>query len=162
MGPKDVIRNTLNTSDHIFQAYVKDLSDADFRLRPIDGMHPIALQLGHLIVTERMFNELIAPGRAPALPEGFEAAHDIKNASLDDSGYLTKSQYLELASAQRAATLAALDSVTDADLDDTRGGTLPQFAPTVGVVLSMAGLHGLMHFGQFVAVRRALHKPIAI
>jgi len=162
MGPKDVIRNTLITSDHIFQAYVGDLSDADFRLRPIEGMHPIAVQLGHLLVTERMFTEMIAPGSAPALPEGFEAAHDIKNASLDDSGFLTKSKYLEIAAAQRAATLAALDSVTDGDLDDTKGGKLPQFAPTVGAVLSMVGLHGLMHYGQFVAVRRALKKPVAI
>ena len=30
MGPKDVIRKTLDMSDYILKIYVKDLSDADF------------------------------------------------------------------------------------------------------------------------------------
>ena len=44
-------------SDFIIKSYLDDLSDADLRLRPVEGMHPIALQLGHLIVAERMFME---------------------------------------------------------------------------------------------------------
>ena len=65
MGPKDVIRNTLEMSDFIIKSYIKDLSDADLRLRPVEGMHPIALQLGHLIAAERLFMEWIKPGSAP-------------------------------------------------------------------------------------------------
>ena len=50
--------------------YLNDLSDADLRLRPVEGMHPIALQLGHLIIAEQMFNDMIKPGSAPAFPTG--------------------------------------------------------------------------------------------
>ncbi len=161
MGPKDVIRNTLDTSDYILKSYVKDLSDDELRIRPVEGMHPIALQLGHLIGAERMFNELIKPGSAPPLPEGFAEAHDIKNDTGDDSRFKTRDEYLRLLDEQRATIKANLESVSDADLDDNRDGKLPEWAPTVGAVLNMAGLHALNHSGQFVAVRRKLNKPIA-
>ena len=54
---------------------------------PIEGMHPIAVQLGHLIGTERYVNEPDQAGLRPPLPEGFDKAHDIKNANLDDSDF---------------------------------------------------------------------------
>jgi uncharacterized damage-inducible protein DinB len=160
MGPRDVIRHTLDMSDIIIKSYLKDLSDADLRLRPVEGMNPIALQLGHLIVAERMFKEWIKPGSAPPLPEGFQEAHDLKKANGDEARFLTKDEYLKLWDEQRAATKAVLDSVSDADLDDNRDGKLPQFVPTVGAVLNMAGIHAINHSGQFVAVRRMLKKPI--
>ncbi len=161
MGPKDVIRNTLDISEFILKSYVKDLSDAELRLRPVEGMHPIALQLGHLIVAERMFNDMIKPGSAPALPDGFAEAHDIKKAEGDDSRFKSRDEYVKLMDQQRAATKATLDSISDAELDDNRDGKLPEWAPTVAAVLNMAGLHPLNHSGQFVAVRRMLKKPIA-
>jgi uncharacterized damage-inducible protein DinB len=161
MGPKDVIRSTLDMSDHCVKSYVKDLSDADLRLRPVEGMNPIALQLGHLIVAERMFMEWVKPGSAPPLPEGFAEAHDLKKVGEDDSRFSTKEEYLKLWDEQRAATKAVLDSVSDADLDDNRDGKLPSFVPNVGTVLNMAGIHALNHSGQFVAVRRMLKKQIA-
>ncbi len=161
MGPKDVIRNSLDISDYILKSYMKDLSDDELRIRPVEGMHPIALQLGHLIGAERMFNELIKPGSAPPLPEGFAEAHDLKNDTGGDSRFKSKDDYLKLMDEQRAAIKANLESVSDAELGDNRGGTLPEWAPTVAAVLNMAGLHSLNHSGQFVAVRRLLKKPIA-
>ena len=160
MGPKDVIKQTLDTSDFILHKYVDDLSDADLRLRPVEGMHPIALQLGHLIITEHMFNEMIKPGSAPSLPEGFKEAHDLKNKELSDSRFVSKDKYLELLATQRAAAKALLDALAEPDLDDTHDGKLPPFAPTVGSLFSMIGIHSLNHSGQFVAVRRMLKKPI--
>jgi hypothetical protein len=161
MGPKDIIRKTLDMSDFILQSYLKDLSDADLKLVPVDGMHPIALQLGHLISAERMFAEMVKPGTSPPLPEGFADSHSVKTPPKDDSKYLTKDAYLKLYAAQRAAVKAILDEVPDSDLPDTRGGKLPQFAPTVSDVLNLVGVHSLNHSGQFVAVRRLLKKPIA-
>jgi uncharacterized damage-inducible protein DinB len=160
MGPKDAIKQTLDMSDMIMDKYLSDLSDADLRLRPVEGMHPIALQLGHLIVTEQTFNNMIKPGSASALPDGFKEAHDLKNKELTDAGFVGKDKYLELLKAQRAATKAVLDSLSDSDLDDTRDGKFPPFAPTVGALLLLTGLHSLNHSGQFVAVRRMLKKPI--
>lgn len=161
MGPKDIIKKTLDMSDFILKSYVGDLSDAELKMVPIEGMNPIALQLGHLISAERMFAEMIKPGASPTLPAGFEEAHSLKNQSGDDSRFLTKDEYMKLYEAQRAATKAVIDGVPDSDLPDTRGGKLPQFAPTVADVLNIAGVHSLNHSGQFVAVRRKLNKPIA-
>jgi DinB superfamily len=161
MGPKDVMRKSLDISEFTLKSYLGDLSDADLLLRPIEGMHPIALQLGHLINTERFVNELVKPGSAPPLPEGFEKAHDIKNADLDDSGFVSKETYLELMAAQRAHTRELIDAVPESELEDTRDGKLPTWVPTVGDALALPGLHCLMHYGQFVAVRRALKKPIS-
>jgi DinB superfamily len=161
MGPKDVIRNTLDTSDFIIKAYVNDLSDEELRLVPVEGMHPIALQLGHLILAEQMLREMVAPASGPALPDGFADAHDIKKPAGDSSGFKSKEEYVKLWDEQRAATKAVLDRINDSDLGDNRGGKMPEWAPTVGAALNMAGLHAINHSGQFVAVRRKLNKPIA-
>jgi hypothetical protein len=162
MGPKDVISNTLDMSDHILKKYVGDLSDADLRLRPVEGMNSIALQIGHLILAERTFVEMVKPGASPPLPAGFAEKHDIKNATKDDSGFATKAVYTKLWDAQRAATKAVLATTPDAGLDDTRDGKLPPYAPTVGAIFNQAGVHALSHVGQFVAVRRLCKKPIAM
>ncbi len=162
MGPKDIINKTLDMSDFIFKSYVGDLSDADLKIVPLEGMNPIALQIGHLISSERMFAEMIKPGSSPALPAGFEEAHSLKDQSGNDSRFLGKDEYMKLYEAQRAALKAVIDSVPDADLTDTRDGKLPEWAPTVADALNMAGAHALMHYGQFVAVRRVLRKPVTI
>lgn len=161
MGPKDVIRNTLDTSDFIIKAYVSDLSDEELRMVPIEGMHPIAVQLGHLIVAERMFQEMVEPGSSPALPEGFAEAHDIKKSEREGSGLKTRDEYVNLWDQYRAATKALLERLSEADLSSNRDGKLPPWAPTVAAALNMAGMHALNHSGQFVAVRRRLKKPIA-
>jgi len=161
MGPKDVIAKSLDMSDFMIKKYVGDLSDEDLRLCAVEGMHPIALQLGHLIAAERMFVEHVSPGISPELPAGFKERHDIKNPPKDVKSYGTKDEYLKLWDAQRAATKKALAAVTDSELDDTRGGKLPSFVPTVGEALNMAAIHAINHSGQFVAVRRVLKKPIA-
>src|SRR5262245_10830845 len=125
MGPKDVILSTLDISDYILKRYLEDLSDADLRVRPIEGMNPIALQLGHLISAERMFVELVQPGASPPLPAGFKETHDLKSTVKDDSKFASKDEYIKLWDAQRTATKAALGTIPDSGLDDTQGGKLP-------------------------------------
>ncbi len=161
MGPKDVIRNTLDTSDFFIKSYINDLTDDEIKLTPVEGMNPIAMQMGHLIAVEHSINELVEPGSAPALPTGFAEAHDLKKPE-GTSGFRSKDEYVKLWDEQRAATKAVLDRLSDADLADNRGGKLPPWAPTVGVALNMAGMHALNHSGQFVAVRRKLNKPITV
>ena len=81
-------------------------------------MNHIAWQLGHLISGERHFAELISPGSCPALPEGFDEAHSKEAAKGDDpSKFRTLAEYQSLWKDQRAATLAVLDAVPDADLE---------------------------------------------
>jgi hypothetical protein len=163
MNAKDAIRLPLDASERILGRYLDDLNDSDLALRPLDGINPIAWQLGHLISSEHSMLEAIKPGSSPALPDGFDAAHSREAvASGDTKGFLSKDEYLRLFQAQRAATRAVLDSINESELDNPAPERMRGFAPTVGAVLAMTGTHVLMHVGQFVIVRRQTGKPIAI
>lgn len=162
MSPKDAIRNTIDMSEMIAGAYTSDLADTDLLVRPVPGMNHIAWQIGHLIASERQMMEMLQPGASPALPEGFAEAHSKETAASDDPPKFHKlAEYQALWKAQREATRKILDSYSDTDLDQG-GEKLPSYAPTVGALLNMTGVHVLMHSGQFVAVRRQLGKPVTI
>ena len=103
---------------------------------------------------------MVKPGSSPPLPEGFKEAHDIKNKDLTDAGFVSKEKYLELLKAQRAATLAVLEAVPESDWMTIVMANYLVSADCWGRVA-----YGRPAFdeplGQFVAVRRALNKPIA-
>jgi hypothetical protein len=165
MHSKDAILGTFAFGGRIVERYLADLSDADLLLRPVAGQNHIAWQLGHLIASERRMMEGIKPGTSPDLPGDFEAAHgpeDTATKSDDPERFLTKDQYLALMKAQRDATRAALEALSDAELDTPAPESLRTMAPTVGTVFLLAGNHVLMHVGQFVSVRRMLNKPVTI
>ncbi len=161
MTAKDTIRMTLGASDHIITIYLDGLGDADLRLQPVKGMNPIAWQIAHLIQVERMMVEAARPGLSPSLPEGFEADHPRKVEDHSKMNYRPIEQYLEAWKAQRAATLQALDSLSDEELDAPTPERFQRMAKTQGQMFNLAGLHALGHAGQFVATRRKLEKPIA-
>jgi hypothetical protein len=161
MQAKDAILQSIGVADMVMGKYLDDLDEKAFFVRPVEGMNTIAWQVGHLIGTERSFLEGVKPGSCPPLPEGFEAKHRKETASIDDpSMFPTKAEYLALWKAQRDATKAALESMSDADLDAPAPEGIRSFAPTAGQVFNLTGLHALMHVGQFVAVRREQKKPI--
>ena len=149
---KDVIRNTSEMANFIMGAYLEDLPEEAFFESPGAGLNPIAWQVGHLISAENGWLEKIKPGSCPKLPEGFEAAHTKETAVPNTfKKVATKDEYLAAWKAQRDATLAVLDGLPDSALDGSSG---VEFAPTVATLLNMAGVHPLMHVGQFVALRR--------
>jgi hypothetical protein len=163
MPVRDLIRQTLDNSDQIVNAYIGDLSDADLMVRPAAGMNHIAWQLGHLISAERMFAEMVKPGVAPPLPAGFDEAHNKEATTSDDTKkFRTKAEYIDIWKAQRAATKSILDGMSDAELDAPSTNRFQGMAPTQGSVLLFNATHVLMHVGQWVGVRRQLGKPIVI
>lgn len=162
MNAKDAIRHTMDSGESIINAYIGDLDDKDLLVRAEPGMNHIAWQLGHLIGSEKRMVEMIKPGACPTLPEDFETGHGREQTKEDDpSKYYSKAKYQELWKTQREATKAVLDSLNDEELGRS-GPELPPFAPNVGAILNMCGLHAMMHAGQFVAVRRKLGKPVSI
>ncbi len=165
MHAKDAILGTYAMGERVMSRYLEDLTDADLLLRPVPGQNHIAWQLGHLILSERGMAEGIKPGSSPALPDGFEAAHgrdEDSTHSDDPNRFLKKQQYIDLMTAQRNATKSVLNGLSETDLDAPGPERFRKNAPTVGAVLLLAGMHPLMHVGQFVGVRRKLSKPIAI
>jgi hypothetical protein len=162
MTANDTIRIAMDLTDRIIETYLGDLSDADILLRAVPGMNHIAWQLGHLISSERRLLDMVKPGSSPALPEGFDAVHERESAAADaTTGFRSKSEYLEMYKAQRAASRQVLDSLTAEDFD-RKDATFPSFVPTVGSVMNLVASHPMMHCGQFVAVRRKLGKPVTI
>tara|TARA_B100000519_G_scaffold176229_1_gene165262 strand:- start:116 stop:451 length:336 start_codon:yes stop_codon:yes gene_type:complete len=109
-----------------------------------------------------MLLESVQSGSSAELPEGFVAEqHSKEIASEDDSAkFLSKAEYLKLYDQVQAATLAALDKVSEADLDGPAPERFRETFPTAGHIYILIATHGMMHAGQFVPVRRALGKPI--
>jgi hypothetical protein len=159
MNAKDAIRQVIEWSYMVTQSYVADLTDAELLVRSVPGSNHIAWQLGHMIGGVPMM--LGALGReAPALPEGFEAAHSRETSASDDPAkFRKKAEYLALMEQMKAASLAAVDATPDADLDKPGPEMMREYAPTVAAMLMVLGTHWLMHAGQFIPIRRKLGKP---
>jgi hypothetical protein len=165
MNARDVILQTYGFGERIVSRYLADLGDADLLVRPVTGQNHIAWQIGHLISTENYFVDAIKPGTSPSLPEGFDAVYardETAVASDDPAKFLSKEEYVRLWKAQRDATVACLNDLPDAALDEPGPERVRQFSPTVGSTFLLIGNHALMHVGQFTAVRRKLGKPVAI
>jgi DinB family protein len=160
MTGKEVLTGALTSTQWLMTEYLKDLSDADLLVRPAPSANHIAWQLGHVIHSEMFLIKVVVPNAAyPDLPKGFGEKHT-KETSKQDSGFLTKKEYLELFGKVRQATLDTLKSLSDADLDKPNTGRMAQFAPTVGAQFLLISNHTLMHGGQFTVVRRKLEKPV--
>jgi uncharacterized damage-inducible protein DinB len=160
MNANDVLKHALRMNHNILTSYLKDLSDADLLVRPVPNANHIAWQLGHLITAEAQYFLPQVPGATPVeLPAGFAKQHD-KEMAKSDAGFRTKEEYLSLFDKVRQATLAALDKVSEADLDKPTTGNVARIAATVGTLLYLIADHEMMHAGQFTVVRRKLGKPV--
>lgn len=155
------VRTALKSSHHLLTWFVGDLSDADLLVRPVPGANHAAWQLGHLIVAERGLGAELPGAAYPELPAGFAAQHGKDTAMTDPpAGFASRQEYVALFTATRDATLAALDTMSDADLDRPTQGKMAGFAPTHAALLLLISNHSLMHAGQFSVIRRKLGKPV--
>lgn len=162
MQARDLIKISMDLTDFVLKSYVGDLSDEEWLRRPGAGCNHVAWQLGHLIASEQQLISMVCPDAAISLPEGFAEQHSKEMAKVDDrSKFLSKQKYLELYDQRRQATKAALDKLTDADLDKPSPPNF-EFAPNWGAFFNLIANHSLMHAGQFVPIRRALNKPVVI
>lgn len=163
MNSAEVLKATHHTTNMVIQRYLSDLTDADLLVRPGTGCNHIAWQLGHLIASNAHMLELLYPGAAPALPEGFVERHNDEAAASDKAtDFYTKAEYDALLNALSAAVDATLDNVTDAELDRPSPEGYRSMFPTYGNMLVLIVSHALMHAGQWVPVRRTLGKPYVI
>jgi hypothetical protein len=94
------------------------------------------------------------------LPAGFAENYTKEMSHSDDPAkFASKATYLEMSEAMQKASLAAVDTIDDKELDAPAPERMRDYCPTVGDVLAVSGSHWMMHAGQFVAVRRKLGKP---
>jgi hypothetical protein len=159
MNAKDAIKIGIDMGKFISVGYLEDLTDQELFHRPAKGANHINWQLGHLIASEHDMTEKVAPGSMPPLPAGFAEKYTKDTAASDDATkFLRKADLLKVFEEQRAASLKALDKLSEADLDKPTG---VEYAPNVGTMFSMHGTHWVMHAGQWAVVRRQLgRKPM--
>lgn len=164
MKAQDALRSSMDMSLFVLKTYLGDLSDAELLSRPAAGCNHLAWQLGHLISSEVGLLKEVCPDVPPVeLPEGFAHQHGKQAAGDDDAArFLSKQQYLELFDRVRANTHAALEKLSEADLDRPSPEKYRKMFPTVGSVFTLIATHPMMHAGQFVVVRRKLGKPVVI
>lgn len=162
MTGTEVLKAALTSTQFAFNMYLGDLSDADILVRPVPSANNIAWQLGHLITSEAwLLKEL--PGAT--YPETGLALSDYGKETAQSGpkgGYLTKAQYLDAFTKVRAASIANVARLNDADLDKPNTNVLAKFAPRLGDLVLLVSNHTLMHGGQFTVVRRALGKPVVM
>jgi len=162
MDTKAAIKAAIDTSNMISTSYLGDLTDEEMMHRPAPHANHIKWQFGHLIASENKMINLVAPGSLPDLPAGFADKYCKETSKLDDaSAFDSKTDLLALHEKQRAATLAALKEIDDAEFDNAAPEEMQAYAPTVGHVFLMQDTHWMMHAGQWAVIRRQLgREPI--
>jgi hypothetical protein len=161
MDFKDAVRSSLNIADFMANGYLADITADELLMRPVPDANHIAWQLGHLITAERHLVETSVPGSMPELPAGFAERYGRGKPVTDNpADFLPKDEYLRLAKDIRAATLKTLDRLTPADFDQPIEGRVPPFVKKVGDAFVAVGNHWVLHTGQWVVLRRKLHREV--
>lgn len=154
------LKQSLELPEFVVRSYLEGLSDDDLLVRPADGMNHIAWQLGHLVGSEHGHVETVFPGTMPTLPDGFREQHSKTTSGSDDpNGFLSKSDYLDLMTVQRAGTLYVLQSLSDEQLQQEAPEEIRYLGPSVACVFAGEASHWMMHAGQWAVVRRKLGHP---
>lgn len=158
-----MLKQQMDMGVFVVKQYVSDLSDADLMQRPGPGCNHLAWQLGHLISSEVSLMNIIKPGSGIELPAGFAEKHAKEAIGIDDpTQFCTKQEYLDLYDKVRAASWKTIELLTDAELDQPGPERMRAVFPKISNMVTLVGLHPMMHAGQFVPVRRRLGKPVLI
>lgn len=167
MNGVEVIQVALEETRSNLLWFLSDFSDADMFVRPHPVANHAAWQVGNVIVGDVfMVGEEIPGAQFPVLPVGFRELHGTETPHEGfpprdgPDGFLSKAELLSLFETVRAATIAVVGRLTDADLDRPCCGSMASFAPTIGHLLILVSNHTLMHGGQIQVIRRVLRKPI--
>jgi hypothetical protein len=161
MQAKDALKLGLTSTQHLVNWYLEDFTDQELTVRPVPNANNAAWQLGHVIEGEVGMGGALPGATYPELPGSIKGQYDTKTASSPPAaGYLTKKQYLELFNKVRAASIANVDRISDADLEKPCPAAMAKYAPRMADLIVLLANHALMHAGQFSVIRRALKKPI--
>lgn len=163
MKTHQVLVDLLSTSRFVMSSYLEDLTDKDLLVRPVEGAHHAAWQLGHLICSESQMIEGIRPHAEKLVSGDFASRHD-KSRAFEPAELwaVSKSEYLRRMELVRSATLSLLRELSEDDLSAAGPGFMRSYAPTVGSVFTSVGSHELMHAGQIAVIRKKLGKPVVI
>ncbi|HUG18452.1 MAG TPA: DinB family protein [Planctomycetaceae bacterium] len=160
MNAVDSIKYTIKLTDMIVGMYLGDLTQDEMLVRPCEGGNHITWQLGHLLKSTVGISGDAMPAPLPALPDGFADKYTKETAASDNlADFHTKDELMSLYATQRDALLAALETLSDADLERSVPDHWKQIGTTTGELNAFQPFHWMMHTGQWAIVRRKLGKP---
>ena len=156
MNSIELIKLALTNGTQWTMGLINDMKDAPLtQPTPNGGNHPLWV-LGHIVRAESDLLDgfiLGQPNRFPEL-EKFSMGNEPTTNAED---YPSIDELLEKFEQIRAATLAHLDTISDADLDQ-KSHAPEEFGPffgTVGAVFCAMITHMAFHSGQVADARRA-------
>lgn len=159
MDTRSAIKSAIDMANMISTSYLGDLTDEEMMHRPDPKCNHIKWQIGHLIASEHQMINGCLPGAMPDLPDGFADKYSKESAASDSpDDFHSKEELMGLYEQQRTATLAALEGVSDEDLDKPAPEEMRAYAPTVGSAFLMQDAHWVMHAGQWAVIRRQLGR----
>ncbi len=158
----EFIVRSLNASGEMLKMTLADMSDADLLTRPCPSANHPLWQLGHLCVAETNLLNGFKPNCMPELPSGFaDRFANKKTNNIDDPKLLaTKQQVVDLFVKTRQATIAAVQTLSESDLDKPAPEQFRKFFATIGDLVNLQTTHVMMHLGQIQVARRKLGKPV--
>ena len=161
MKAVDFIKMSLEMSNGWIMGLAADIKDEPLvRPTPNGGNHPLWV-LGHITRAESDLLDGFIQGKPNRFPE-YESLFSMGTTpTTDASQYPSMDELMGKFEEIRSATLAYLDTLTEADLDK------PSHAPeefgaffgTIGACLAAMVTHVSFHAGQVADARRAAGKP---
>jgi hypothetical protein len=160
MKTNEAIKASIDMGKMIASSYLDDLTDEEMMHRPHPDCNHIKWQVGHLIQSEHEMINGCIPGAMPELPGGFAEKYTRETAGNDDPGFFhSKPELMKVFEQQRAATLSALEKLSEKDLSNPAPEAMQSYAPNWAAAFAMQDAHWVMHAGQWAVIRRQLGRP---
>lgn len=125
------------------------------------GNHPLWV-LGHLVYSESQLLDVFVLGRENRFPELAALFSGGTDPSSNAADYPSMDELFAKFETIRAASVAHLESLSDADLDAKSHGPeeMGPFFGTVGACFAAIANHQMFHGGQVADARRAAGRPV--
>jgi len=164
MNTIDFIKSSIITSREMTMGLIMDLKDEPLAQPTVNGGNHALWILGHIACSESSLLHGMIQGKETCPLEHLKENFAFKTQpTTDASVYPSFDSLLKDYEAARAETLAYLDTLSDADLDQPAPGCPEEwkdFFGTVGQCFSMISMHPTMHYGQLADTRKALGREL--
>lgn len=162
MGLRERIRQQLVSAREVSERFLADFQTPQqwlFQIHP--GTNHALWFAGHMAQTDNFFVSLVDPSKAVSRDGWGDMFGMGSQPTNNPDDYPSPESVVEFMRDRRAALLAALDALDEAELDTPTPDGAPAFLADYGMVFQAAAWHEGMHAGQLSMVRRAMgHSPV--